>query len=108
MPRNFREIEATLSPERVAAIRDAAARDIQTMLLAELRKHAGRTAADVAADLGVDGATLARLESGDDMPVSTLRRLVAALGGELDFIVRLPERTVGLQLFGSSWTGDTR
>ena len=100
MARNFRELEAMMSPERLADIRATARRDMQSMLLSELRQHAGRTADAVAADLGVDAATLAKLESpGDDMPIGTLRRLVHVLGGELDLVVHLPDRNVRLEPF---------
>lgn len=87
-----------MSPERLARIRAAARRDMQAMLLSELREHAGLTATTVAADLGIDGEALANLDvPDDDMPVGTLRRLVRALGGELDFIVHLPDRDVLLR-----------
>ena len=88
-----------MSPERRAAVHAAAERDMQAMLLAELRKHTGRTATVVAAELGVGDATLAEYEAGDDMPISTLRRLVAALGGELDLVVHLPDRNIRLNQF---------
>ena len=48
------------------------------MLLAEIRQAAGMTQEEVAASLGIKQPTLSRIESQDDMQVSTLQRLVEA------------------------------
>jgi plasmid maintenance system antidote protein VapI len=61
------------------------------MLLSELRKHAELTQADVAAALGIKQPQVSRLEGEDDMQISTLSRLVRALGGELEVFVTLPK-----------------
>ncbi len=79
-----------LSPERRAGI-DAKVREANAeMLLAELRKHADMTQTDVANALGIRQPQVSRMESDDDMQISSLSRLVRALGGELEVIVSLP------------------
>ena len=60
------------------------------MLLAEIRQATGMTQEEVAASLGIKQPTLSRMESQDDMQVSTLQRLVQALGGELEIIGTFP------------------
>jgi DNA-binding XRE family transcriptional regulator len=78
------------SPKRRAKI-DAKVRQMQAeMLLAELRKHAQLTQVQVAEALGIKQSTLSQMESQDDMQVSTLDRLVRALGGKLDITVEMP------------------
>ena len=61
------------------------------LLLSELRQQSDMTQRQLAAALGIKQPTLAHIEKQDDIQVSTLRRLVEALGGELDLVVRLPK-----------------
>jgi transcriptional regulator with XRE-family HTH domain len=86
----FAELRATMSPRRRARNEAAARSMMAEMLLSELREESGMTQRDLAAALGIKQPTLAQMEKQDDMQVSTLRRIVEALGGELDLIVRLP------------------
>lgn len=54
-----------------------------------LREATGKTQLDVADDTKIDQADISRLEHRedfDDCQVSTLRRYVAALGGQLDVV----------------------
>ena len=51
------------------------------MLLAEIRKSVGLTQEELAAAVGITQPSLSKLENQDDMQVSTLRRLIVALGG---------------------------
>ena len=99
MPRNFRELEAKMPPRRLARAKARARQAMGEMLLAELRKDAGLTQASVADALGIKQPTLSRLEAQDDMQISTLRRLVKALGGELELVVTLPGRAIVLTQF---------
>jgi transcriptional regulator with XRE-family HTH domain len=57
------------------------------------------TQAQVAQSLGVKQPTLSQLESQDDMQISTLRRIVEALGGELEIIATLPTGRIALSQF---------
>jgi hypothetical protein len=47
----------------------------------------------------VPSSDVSRLECQDDMQVSTLQRLVRALGGELEIIVHLPTGDIRLAHF---------
>lgn len=64
--------------------------------LAELRKSCHQSQAVVAAALGVRQIAVSRLERRQDLLLSSLRAYVAALGGNLELIVRLPQRAVRL------------
>jgi len=69
------------------------------MLLAEIRKNMGLTQEDLAAQLGIKQPTLSKLESQGDMQVSTLQRLIRALGGELELIAHLPGGDIRIRQF---------
>lgn len=88
-----------LSPESRARI-DARVREMkEEMLLAELRKLADMTQAEVAESLGISQPEISRLEGQEDMQISTLAKLVRALGGELEISVKLPNGRVKLAQF---------
>lgn len=99
MARNFNELRNKMSPQRRAKV-DAQARDIMAeMLLAEIRRQVGLTQTDLAQTLGIRQPTLSKLESQDDMQISTLRRIVEALGGELELVAKMPGGTIRLGQF---------
>ena len=50
---------------------------------------------ELAASLGVKQPTLSRLEGQDDMQISTLRRVIEALGGELEIIQTENDHVLG-------------
>ena len=104
MARNFKELEATMSPARRRKAKRKARVIIQQMLLVELRKLSGLTQAQMAKALGVRQPTLSKLENADDMQISTLRRMITALGGELRIIARLPNGSIELPQFDDQET----
>jgi transcriptional regulator with XRE-family HTH domain len=69
------------------------------LLLSEVRKLAGKSQREVAVALGIKQPSLSKLEGQSDMQISTLRRIVAALGGELDVIARFPKGAVRIDQF---------
>jgi hypothetical protein len=76
--------KSKLSPERRARIQAEVEQELLEMNLQELRKAAGVTQADVAAKTGMAQADVSRTESREDHRLSTLRRYVEALGGEIE------------------------
>jgi transcriptional regulator with XRE-family HTH domain len=90
-----------MTPQRRARVQSQAKQIMGEMVLAELRKQTGMTQTDVAAALGVTQPSLSKLESQDDMQVSTLRRLINALGGELELVARMPSGAVRLAQFAA-------
>jgi len=69
------------------------------LLLSEVRKLAGKSQREVAEALGIKQPSLSKLEGQSDMQISTLRRIVTALGGELDVIARFPRGAVKIDQF---------
>ena len=99
MARNFKELEGQMRPESLARAKARAKEMMAEMLLAEIRKNVGLTQEDLAAQLGIEQPTLSKLESQDDMQVSTLQRLIRALGGELELIAHLPGGDIRIRQF---------
>jgi transcriptional regulator with XRE-family HTH domain len=102
MARNFKELEQKMPPESLARSKARAKEMMAEMLLAEIRKSVGLTQEDLAAQLGIKQPTLSKLESQDDMQVSTLQRLVRALGGELELIAHLPTGDIRIGQFSDA------
>jgi transcriptional regulator with XRE-family HTH domain len=69
------------------------------MLLREVRQAAGMSQQQVADILGMKQPSLSKLEKQSDMQVSTLRKIIKALGGELEVLAKFPNATVRLEQF---------
>ncbi|HLY54666.1 MAG TPA: transcriptional regulator, partial [Stellaceae bacterium] len=50
--------------------------------------------------LHVEQPAVAKLEKRTDMYVSTLRRFIEAMGGELEIVARFPDHSVLIRSFG--------
>jgi transcriptional regulator with XRE-family HTH domain len=99
MARNFKELRDKMSPERRVRVEEQAREMMVEMLLAEIRKESGLTQVDLAEALGIKQPSLSKLEAQDDMRISTLRRIIKALGGELELVARMPKGTIRLRQF---------
>ncbi len=99
MARNFKELEARMDPRRLARSDARAKEMLAEILLAQARKQEGLTQEQLAKALGIKQPTLSKLEAQDDMHISTLRRIVEALGGELELVAHLPGGDVTLGQF---------
>jgi transcriptional regulator with XRE-family HTH domain len=89
---NFERLRASLSAEaqaQAAALTDEWDR---AMSLGELRRARAMTQHQLAADLHVGQASIAKLERRTDMYLSTLRRFVEAMGGDLEIVARFPDQ----------------
>jgi plasmid maintenance system antidote protein VapI len=89
--KSFDVLRDKMTPESRARVAGLVREAEAEMLLAELRKHAEMTQMEVAKALGIQQPQVSRLEAESDMQISTLSRLVRALGGELEVFVSLPK-----------------
>ena len=99
MPRNFKELEAQMPPERRTRAEVKAKEIIADMLLAEIHKQMGLTQKQLAKELNITQPTLSKVESQEDMQIGTLSRIIEALGGKLELIAHLPGGDVRLSQF---------
>jgi DNA-binding XRE family transcriptional regulator len=74
--------------ERVDAIKRGVEFEIA---LHEVRERRGITQEQVAERLGTSRPNVSRIEHEDDVRMSTMRRYVEALGGELEIVARFPD-----------------
>ena len=100
--RPYSELRARMSPRRRARNEAAASKILAEILLSEMRRQSGMTQRQLAMALGIKQPTLAQMEKQDDIQVSTLRRVVEALGGELDLVVRLPQGKFRIKQFNQT------
>jgi hypothetical protein len=85
------------SPKEIAEIRSEVEAEILEMNLRELRELTGKTQQQVARATKMQQGELSRVERRDDHLLSTLRRYVEALGGELEVVARFGGKTVRLK-----------
>jgi hypothetical protein len=62
--------------------------------IAQLRQLAGKSQRQLATILGIKQPSLSKLEKQSDMLISTLQKIVTALGGELDVVARFPKGAI--------------
>ena len=87
----LKELMAQQSPESQQRIAAKAAEIRQSVALNLLREELQMSQTEMAAAMGVKQPTIAKMEQTDNDPrLSTLKRYIAALGGELSINVTLP------------------
>lgn len=84
--------DALPKARRARIARRAAEIALEEMDLRGLRRSRARTQTALARKLGVGQEAVSRAEARGDLLLSTLRDYVAALGGELDLVVRFKDR----------------
>ena len=89
MARNLEQVLAKLPRKRREKVERRAA---ELATLKDLRQAVKRTQEELASSLGVGQDTISRLEQRSDMLISTLKRYVQAMGGQLDLVARFPDR----------------
>jgi len=75
-----------LPPEKVREIEARARRDALELSLKELRKMVGKTQTELSAEAEMAQGELSKIENRGDHRLSTLRRYIEALGGELEVV----------------------
>lgn len=88
-----------MSPEARSRSKAKARAMMQAMPLAELRRARRLFQEQIAAILHVKQASVSKLERRTDMYISTLRRFVKAMGGDLEIRARFPEGDVAIDQF---------
>ena len=102
---NWRTLREKMPPERRARVDEAVRRELLVMELAELRREAGKTEKlalgesddKVAAIAEMTQAELSKFERREDHLISTLRRYVTALGGELEVVAVFDNKRISLK-----------
>jgi hypothetical protein len=98
----FRDLAVKkLGEKRVKEIEQAADEEMERedleLNLRAVRELAGKTQTEVAASAGATQGEISTTERRSDHLVSTLRRYVTALGGELEIVARFGNKAVKLR-----------
>jgi transcriptional regulator with XRE-family HTH domain len=100
MAKSFDELVKRTTAKKT---REKAARRAQELLgellLSEVRELTGKSQRQVADALGMKQPSLSKLEKQKDMQISTLRKIVKALGGELEVFAKFPKGLVKIDQF---------
>ncbi len=99
MVKPFKNLVEKMSPESRERIRQCTAQMHSEMALQELRQAMHLTQQELADVLQMNQAAISKLEHQSDMYVSTLRRFVAAMGGELRIVAHFPQGDVVVNQF---------
>ena len=93
MSRNVNDIIRTLSSAQRKKVEARAAELIaEEMTLQELRRARKLTQVTVANALGITQDSVSRLEKRSDILLSTLRKTVQVMGGNLSLVAEFPDR----------------
>lgn len=99
MAKNFKILQAKMPAQARARSEDEATRMIQEMALDELREALDLTQEHLAEVLQVNQAAVSKVERRSDMYISTLRKIIEAMGGRLDIRAVLPNGVVRINQF---------
>ena len=99
MTKNFRELEAKMSPESRARSDAKAKKMIAEMALDELREARDLTQQHLASLLGINQAAVSKMERRADMYISTLQSMIRAMGGSLRIEAVFPDGKVEITQF---------
>ena len=93
MPRNVNDIINELSPARRKKVEARAAQLIaEEMTLQELRRARKITQQKMAKSLHIGQDGVSKIEQRSDLLLSTLRKTVEAMGGNLSLVAEFPDR----------------
>ncbi len=97
MAKKFRDLMAGWSPERIAEVEAGAREMLLQMPLYRLRQARNLTQDELATAMGTTQASVSKLERRSDVYLSSARRYVEAMGGEMEITVRFPDGAFRLE-----------
>lgn len=98
MAKSFSVLKNKLSAQAQQALAEKTSILLKEVLLYEIREQLNITQEDMALRLKTKQANISRTERRKDMKLSTLKRYVEAMGGELDIVAKFPTNEVHLSL----------
>ena len=90
MAKNFKELQEKMPREARLHSEASAEKMISGMGLAELRTAMDMTQESLANALHVKQASISKMERRSDMYISTLSKIIEAMGGELQIVAKMP------------------
>ncbi len=99
MAKKFRDLRKAMSPEAQVRAHEKARAMKAELPLAELRQARHFSQEQLAAELEVKQPAVAKIEKKADMYISTLRRFIEAMGGQLEICAHFPDGDVRINQF---------
>jgi ribosome-binding protein aMBF1 (putative translation factor) len=99
MAKKFENLRAKMSPENQMMADKQTLAMLAEMPLTELRKARGLSQNKLAEALHIQQPAIAKMEKRTDMYLSTLRKHIEAMGGELEVLARFPDGTIKINNF---------
>jgi len=96
----YSELRAKMSTHAKELSDKLFAKDLEEMALTQLREALNLTQEQLAESLQISQVAVSRMERRSDMYVSALRRIVEAMGGELEIHAVFPAGTVRVHRLG--------
>lgn len=97
--KSFSSLSNKMSPESKARVAEKTAALREEMDLSELRRARQLSQESLAQTLHVSQGSVAKMEKRTDMYISSLRRFIQAMGGELEVTAKFPDRSVRINQF---------
>lgn len=94
--KRWADLMAKMPADRREKIERRVREELLEMDLQEMRKLTGKTQVEVARILEASQGQVSEMEKREDYRLSTLRRYVAALGGELEVIANFGDKRIRL------------
>ena len=99
MARNFKELEAKMSPESRARVAVRVKETLENMGLDQLRAARDLTQEHLAEILRIKQASVSKMERRTDMYIGTLSKFIEAMGGQLEIRAIFPDGSVRITQF---------
>jgi predicted XRE-type DNA-binding protein len=100
MAKKFAELRAKMTPERRARNEARTKELLAEMPLQELRRARNLAQKTLGEVLEMSQPEVSKLEKRTDAMISTVRKYVQAMGGELEIVARFPDGAVRINQFG--------
>lgn len=94
----YRDVASAFDRAKALLLSQTATIPPAHLTLPQLREDCKLSQVELAQRLQINQGAVSRLERRRDMRIQTLRRLVSAMGGELELLARFPDHTVQIQL----------
>jgi len=99
MAKTFKSLVGKMSPESRDRVAKRKREMLEGLALQELREARRLTQQQLAESLHITQASVSKMESQSDMYVSTLRRFLEAMGGQLRIVAAFPDGEVLIDQF---------
>ena len=105
MAQKFEKLFRKMSPGARKRVEEKASAEYRELALSELREAQDLTQVELAKKLGIDQGAVSKIERRTDMYLSTLRNVIAAMGGKLELTAHFPSGDAHVVTFRSTERG---